>query len=812
MRLNLRLAIRNAKKNIATTAIHVLGLAVGISASIVIFITIRYDYSFDKWEPQGQNIYRVYTSFADGGGNYGISMLAPQTIDEQVTGIDALAHILVDPFYNATIRTDLPANNRPGVFMNVQGIVAADPYYFKIFPRQWLAGSAAGLRQINSVVLTESMAQKMFGNTSPQDLIGRSLVIQDTINTVIKGVVANINANTDFNYPLFISLATITQTPLIHQVTNTPHWTNVDGSSQCFVKLLPDVDPANVNLQIKKLYIDHQKDATAKSLQTGKLQPLKDIHFNMDLGGTVSKASLRNLGMLAILLLLLAAINFINLSTAQSTLRAREVGVRKTFGGRGLHIFKQFLCEILVITCLAAMLALLLVPLLLHIFADFMPSGLLSANPLLDPVILLFLILLIPVITLLAGAYPAFILTRFKPALVLKNKLSNNGKTSAIREGLIVFQFVLAQAFLIVVFVTCKQIHYELNKDIGVKKAGIVSIFIPDFTKLHASKSQVLLSELRQLPQIAQLTLCTKAPVSDGWSSTAIQWFNKGDQRVFDNVHVRSADENYLQVFGLQLAAGKNIHIDSSAAVTDVLINESLCRQMGFHEPADAIGEIISGGPSDSARIVGVLKDFTTLSVHHPIYPTTIFAGNNGFSPTLAIALAGHSVGQWQAALAKIETTFRSIYPYKEFNAKFLDETIRHLYQSDIRLSKLLKWATGLALLISCLGLVGLVSFMTAQRTKEIAVRKVLGASSHQIIRMLSKGLIRLILIASMIALPIGWYFAHRWLSDFAFKTALNWWIFGLCIAGTLLLALTILCLRSYKTATANPVNSLKET
>jgi len=328
---------------------------------------------------------------------------------------------------------------------------------------------------------------------------------------------------------------------------------------------------------------------------------------------------------------------------------------------------------------------------------------------------------------------------------------------------------------------------------------------------MHASKSQVLVSELRHLPQIEQLTLCTKPPVSGGWSSTAIHWFNKGDQRDFDNVHVRSADENYLQVFGLQLAAGKNIQIDSSAVVTDVLINESLSKQMGFHQPGDAIGEMISGGPSDSARIVGVLKDFTTMSVHHPIYPTTIFAGNSGFSPTLSIALAGHSVVQWQSTLAKIETIFRKIYPYKQFNATFLDETIHNLYQNDIRLSSLLTWATGLALLISCLGLVGLVSFMTSQKTKEIAVRKVLGASSHQIIRMLSKGLIRLILIASMIALPIGWHFSHRWLSDYAFKTSLNWWIFGLCIIGTLLLALTILCLRSYKTARANPVNSLKE-
>ena len=809
---NLQFALRNFSKNKITTAINIFGLAVGISAAIVIFLIVRYDYSFDKWEPQGDQIYRVYTSFSGGDGNYGISLLAPAAIKEKVSGIDVMSQFLADPFYNTTVTTDAHLQEEKGIFQNVQGIIGADDQYFKIFPHKWLAGSPASLEKLGTVVITQKVAEKFFPDRSAEALIGQRLVFQDTISTVIAGVVADIKAHTDFGNQIFISLSTFTKTSLLNAVFSTPNWTNVDGNSQCFIRLQKGVKAANVDAQIRKLYLAHQKGADPKTVQSGRLQPLSDIHFNTDLDGKVSKSTLRNLAGLAILLLLLAAINFINLSTAQSTVRAKEIGVRKTFGGSNRQIIYQLLSEILLITTFAAVLALLFVPLLLHVFAGFIPAGL-SVLQMLRPSMLLFLVALILLVTLLAGLYPALVLTRFKPAAVLKNQMASSGKTRSgrVREVLIVSQFVLAQVFLIIVCVIGKQIHYELNKDIGVRKRAIASVFIPDFTKMHASKSSVLVAELSHIPQIESMTLCTKAPIASGWSSTAVTWFNKGDKKVFDNVHVRSADNAYLPVFGLQLVAGSNLRVDTSAAVTDVLINESLLRQMGLHDPNQAVGQLISGGPSDSARIVGVLKDFTTMSLHNPIYPTVVFAGNSGFAPTLAIAMAGNTPGQWKGTLDKVKKVFKQIYPYKDFEASFLDETIRNLYQSDIRLAALLKWATGLAIFISCLGLLGLVSFMANKRTKEIGIRKVLGASVQQIILILSKSLLRLILIASVIAIPIGWYFSHKWLYDFAFKTPISWWIFCISGVGMLGIAMLVLWLRTYRTARANPLNSLKE-
>lgn len=808
---NLLFAFRNFRKNKITTAINILGLAVGISASVIIFLIVRYDYSFDKWEPQRDNIYRVYTEFP-GGANYGISLLAPKAIEKNVAGINALAHVIKEPFYDATISTGIKADGAPVIFPNEEGIIAADAQYFNIFPHTWLAGTSAALKKLNTVVISKSTADKFFPGQSAGSLIGKTLVFQDTINTVIGGVVEDIRAHTDFKDKIFISLNTFIQTSLLGQVASNPHWTNVDGISQCFVLLQPGVNPEVVNTRIKKIYFQNQDGTDTKNFQTGKLQPLSDIHFNTDLDGKVSKSSLRNLGILALLLLLLAAINFINLATAQSTLRSREIGVRKTFGGSNRQIIFQFLSEIMLITLFASILALLIAPFLLHVFKDFVPQGL-NFKEMMQPAVLAFLVGIIIIVTLMAGLYPALVLTKFRPALVLKSNTSSQGssRSGKVRQVLIITQFVLAQVFLIVVFVIGKQIHYELNKDIGVKKEAIVSVIIPDFGAMHQSKSGVLVSELKKISQIKNASLCSREPIAGGWSSTAVTWYDQGIKRDYDDVHVRTADGQYLDVFGLQLLAGKNLKVDSSRRVTDVLINESLLHRMGLHNPENALGQFISGGPTDSARIVGVLKDFTTMSLHNPIYPTVVFAGDNGFAPTLSVALAGHTPSEWKAALNKFENIYKDIYPYKEFDARFLDESIKNLYQSDIRLSTLLKWATGLAIFISCLGLLGLVSFMANQRTKEIGIRKVLGASVLQIIHMLSKHMIRLVVLASVIAFPIGWYFSQRWLQDYTFKTTLSWWIFCISGIGMLLLALTVLCLRTFKTAKANPLTSLKE-
>jgi ABC-type antimicrobial peptide transport system permease subunit len=505
-------------------------------------------------------------------------------------------------------------------------------------------------------------------------------------------------------------------------------------------------------------------------------------------------------------------INFINLSTAQSTLRGKEIGIRKTFGGSKKQIVYQFLTETLLITLGATLLAVALSPVWMYVFKKFIPEGL-DIQAMNQPLLFAFLAVLIVVVTILAGLYPAFVLSKFRPVLVMKEQVVSKGKSRSIwvRQVLTISQFVIAQVFLVMVFAIGKQIHFMLNKDLGFRKDAIVSFDIPDgYTLKKNSKKFVLLNELKKIPDIQNITISSGSPTINGYNTTSVNWHNKGNKTRFENVHVRSVDEKYVNLFGLHLLEGKNIHTDTSKKVTDILINETMLHKMGFQNPHDALGQYFLGGATDSSQVVGVVKDFTTVSLHNPISPTIIYADNTQWGYIMSVLLNAQKPDSWRPALNKAEKIFKNLYPNVEFSYTFYDESIKKLYETDMRISSLLKWATGLAVFISCLGLLGLVSFMANQRTKEIGIRKVLGASVVQIISLLSKSLIKLVVLASVIAFPIAWYFAHKWLEDFAFKTTLSWWIFLVSGIGMLVIALTVLCLRTIKAANANPVKSLK--
>jgi ABC-type antimicrobial peptide transport system permease subunit len=415
-------------------------------------------------------------------------------------------------------------------------------------------------------------------------------------------------------------------------------------------------------------------------------------------------------------------------------------------------------------------------------------------------------------VTLLAGLYPAFILSRFNPVLVLKNNIVSLGKSISVwvRQILTVSQFVIAQTFLIVVFVVGKQIRFVLNKDMGFKKDAIISFYLPDgFSSREKSKKFVLANEIRQIAEVQNVSIHTGTPVKDGYNTTSVDWRVKGIEKILDNVHTRNADSNYINLFQLHLLAGRNLQINTKAPVSGIIINETLLHQLGFHYPAEVIGQYVRSD-SNSPQIVGVVKDFSTMSLHNPISPTIIYADNQSYGYVLSMALNTQNPASWKNTIGKIEKAYKSVYPNNEFDYKFFDESIKALYETEARISLLLKWATSLAIIISCLGLLGLVSFMANSRTKEIGIRKVLGASVTQIIFLLSKSLIKLIIIASVIAFPIAWYFSHKWLEDFAFRTNISWWIFLISAVGMLAIALTVLCLRTLKSAMANPVESLR--
>ncbi|MBS1933307.1 MAG: FtsX-like permease family protein, partial [Bacteroidetes bacterium] len=466
----------------------------------------------------------------------------------------------------------------------------------------------------------------------------------------------------------------------------------------------------------------------------------------------------------------------------------------------------QFLSETFLLTLCATILSIVITPLLLKVFSDFIPAGL---HFTMQPGIIIFLIALIFVVSLLSGFYPALVLSAFKPVLVLKNQAaSNTGKTRNIwlRKTLTVSQFVIAQVFIIGTILVSKQISYSLNKDLGFKKDAIVYLRTSYYDTVQSHRV-VLMQKLRAIPEISMISLANDPPsINNIWSSTIK--YKDGKKETETDVQIKLADTNYLRLFQIKLVAGTNLPF--SDTTTSVVINESYASALGFKNPNDAIGKLIQWD-KQNIPICGVVANFHQRSLHEPIKPL-LFTTKTRQMRTFNIALMPQNAEGtvWKTATSKIEKAWKEIYPDEEFTYNFLDDTIKKYYTAEQQISELLMWATGLAIFISCLGLLGLVTYITNQRTKEIGVRKVIGASVVQIITLLSKDFLKLVLIAFVIATPIAWWGGHKWLENFSYKTDLSIWMFALGGAIMFAMALLILCIRTFKAATVNPVESLR--
>jgi ABC-type antimicrobial peptide transport system permease subunit len=508
------------------------------------------------------------------------------------------------------------------------------------------------------------------------------------------------------------------------------------------------------------------------------------------------------------ILLLLACINFVNLTTARASERAKEVGIRKTLGGSKKQLMFQFLVETFLMTLLGTFLSILFVRLLLKAFADFIPQGV-QFN-IQQPAILLFLIGITLFVSLLSGIYPALILSSYKPVTVLKNQIVASGTTRQLffRKILTVSQFVFAQVFIIATLVVGQQIHLELNKDMGFKKDAII-YFGTNYRDTSTAKRKVLFQKLKAIPEIAKVSLAGFPPSTPGALGFNIKYKTE-KENIDTQVRIKPADTNYLKLYQLTLLAGNNFPY--SDTVNSLVINEKCSQMLGFKNPQAAVGKYVETNMyPEKFPIVGVVSNFIQGSLHDEIMPLVLF-NDQSMELTFNVALKPENAEHtsWKTAINKIQKSFKEIYPDTEFQIHFLDESIAKYYTADQNLSTLLKWATGLAIVISCLGLFGLVIYTTNQRTKEIGIRKVVGASVSEIITLLSKDFLKLIFIAFLIALPIVLIAANKWLESFAFKIHLSVLVF--IIGGLIMLlpALVILFFRTYKSAIANPVKSLR--
>jgi predicted permease len=811
----LAVALRNMRRNKILSIINVLGLTIGISASLVIFLMVRYDYSFDRFIPESNRVYRIVSDFTgegDVGHTRGTQAPLIDAVKKELAGIDLTVAFR---YYNPNKQIVKSENeSNPVKFPAQKKIIFADAAYFNLLPFRWLAGSAStALNESGRVVLDETRAKLYFPQLSFDRIIGSTIIYDDTVAARVSGVVEDLDkqGNTDFTFKEFISLATVVHSQGLRNQFRWEDWHSTTSDQQLFVRLTKGTTTSAMRPKLHALVEKYLGESNRKNnfTWTYTLQPLSDIHFNKDYGildkPVSNKTLLYGLVITALFLVVLACINFINITTARATARAKEIGIRKTMGSSRMQLMIQFLSETFTVTIIAAILSFALLPLLVKAFADYMPFG--FHYSITDPWIILFLVLLTFTVSLLAGIYPSIVLSSGNAVNVLKNQVHANAGHSRkawMRQTLTVSQFVIAQFFVMGTLVVAKQIHYMTNTDLGFRKEAVMSFFMPN-NDTSILRRQTLLNEVKKLPAVEMTSLASDVANSGGWWTGGIDYID-GKKKLSTKVELKAGDDNYLTLFHIPLLAGRTLL--PADTVREVVINETYQRALGFHTAADAIGKSLSWD-NVNIPIVGVMKDFYAHSLDNMIGPMA-YIHLTAESRAIVVALQVAAKDKWKESIAQMEKSFRRIYPEADFNYSFQDDSIRYSYGAEQNMEHLMAWATGLTIFISCLGLLGLVIYTTSQRTKEIGVRKVLGASVGHIVSILSKDFLTLVAIAFVIATPVAVWAIHQWMKNFPYRTTISWWLFPLCGMAMIIIALVTLSFQTFKAASANPVKSLR--
>jgi len=807
-----KIAWRNIWKNKLFSLINVISLAIGLSASFVIGMMVYYDFTFDKFHPDGDRMYRVTTNYNDPEGSYynsGVSIPLIDVVKEEYSGVETAAFFYKFKPVNVSPQHNQIKYNQP------ESVIFTDQSYFDLLKYNWLAGSQLEiLSNPNEVVLTKSRAEQYFPNLTPYQVIGKNLTYNDSITTRVTGIIANFQERTDFVFQEFISLKTAAQTDVKSRVFNT-NWQGTDGSAQLWVKLSEGTSVSSFQEQLDQTALEHETKESIKYGETREFyaQALSDIHFNATYGiydttkSVADKKVLMMLSLVALFLLLLGCVNFINLNTAQAAQRAREIGIRKTLGGSKKQLILQFLGETFSLTVVAAVVSLFLSIWLIKIFDDFIADGL-SISLLINPYLIAFVWVLMILVTIIAGFYPGVVLSKFRPARVLKGQnISTSGK-NGLRKFLIVFQFTIAYIFIIATFLVGKQINFLINKDMGFKTESIVYMDTP----WHDSKvnsRELLIQKLKTIPQLKKVSMGGQPPASFGYNMTSFD-YKKGTPETSANVQLIFGDSTYLDLYDIPMLAGRKPMNDT---IFEAVINTTAVQKLGFKTSEEALNKTVLSGGTPYV-ITGVMADFNQGSLKATIKPMA-FVGDlyrlwrTQFN-VIHVSLPSGSSEHLSKVLTQVEDTYKEVYPNVDVNLQFMDETILKFYNKERSMSKLLNWTMGLSVLISCLGLLGLVIYNTERRVKEIGIRKVLGASIVQINILLCKDFMLLIVIAFVIATPIAYWGLDNWLQDFANKTELSWWIFAGSGIAMVLLALVIMSVKTITTAMENPVKSLK--
>ncbi|SEB53449.1 ABC-type antimicrobial peptide transport system, permease component [Maribacter dokdonensis] len=814
LRNYLKIAFRNVWKNKVFSIINILGLSIGLSAAFVIGAMVFYNLTFDNFHQDGKRIYRVTTSFEGASGvfhNAGVAVpLAQELKDLKMEEIETVAPFFT--IYPLHVENSATGNR----FKDPEFVIYTEPSYFQTFEYNWLAGnSQTALEEPNMVVLSQERAKKYFPNQEIENIIGKTLVYNDSIHTTVSGVIAGFNGRTDIVFEEFISLKTADTQDMTNAI-NEADWNNTNSASQLFIKLSENTSADNVQKTLTQIADDHNEpEDTYRGGSTSKfnLQPLNDLHLNPNYGtfdfndSRTTMSALKSLMLLALILLILGCINFINLNTAQAIKRAKEIGIRKTLGSSRFQLISQYLGETFLLTLSAAVVSFFLSKWLLLLFSDFIPAGL-SFDIFLSPWLVLGVFLLLGAVTILSGFYPALVLSKYKPVSVLKQQITPSSDKGLLRKYLTVFQFVIAQIFIIATLMVGKQLNYIMKKDMGFNTDAIAYFKTP-WQDTSAVKRTRFVNRVQDLPGISSAVLAGNPPASFTTMSMGVKFIDDSKE-VNSDLQLMYGTANYFDLYNLKLLAGRMPLNDS---INEFVVNTSYLKVVGVENAVDIIGKnlVVDG---DNLPIVGVMDDFNQHSLKYGVSPMAFtgssYTGKWTQFKTIHFKLNPNQVSNWSETISSIESIWKETYPESDFKYAFMDDTVKQFYESEQKTATLLKWATGLAILISCLGLFGLVVHTTERRTKEIGIRKILGANIFQLNILLSKDFLKLVLIAFVIAAPIAWYGLHSWLEEFANKTELSWWVFALSGILMVVISLLIMTIKTLNSANNNPIKSLR--
>lgn len=793
-KLNLKIALRNLWKNKGYTLINILGLSIGMASCILIFIFIRYQMSYDKGYKNGDRIYRVVSNWKYADGNDFHSQGVPRPLAPAMRNDFSQYLEKVAPIQNSGGIIKINDANGKERLKTAEEVYYTEPDFFDIFDFKWLAGKPEGLKDPNTTVLSKRMATKFFGNW--QNALGKSFNYQNEENYKVIGVIDDIPSNSTLPLEVILSYKN-------YKSKDLTRWSSVASSSECYVLLKEGFEASSLEAPLAKFVTKYYtQDAPGK--EGHSFQPLDQVHYDDRYGNfsgsVMAMKELYGLMIIGAFLMLTACINFINLATAQSVSRSKEIGVRKVMGSMRKQLIVQFLTETFAITVIALLIACVLTEAALPSMQNLFNSKI-SFNLFEHPVILVFMVLLTVVVAGLSGFYPAMVMSGFSPALAIKNKIKANTGGLGLRRVLVVVQFAITVVLIIGTLVIIKQMQFIRERPIGFNPSAIALVDIPS-DSISRQRYETLSARIKQLPGIKHLSFCGTAPASQNNNGSNFS-YNSSKDAEFE-LNTKMADEGYFDTFGLQIIAGRAL--SKSDTIKEFVVNETLLKKLNVLNPNEALGKILTVSHNFSGPIVGVVKDFNNYSLHDAIAPIAIMSHKKTYT-TLAVKMDSKTIMQ---TMKDVEKIWNNVFPEYVYGATFMEQEINNYYQSETIMGTLFKVFAGVIIFISFIGLFGLVSFVATQRTKEVAIRKVLGATTFELIKMLNGSFLLMVFIANLVAWPLAYLFVSKWLNGFAYRVDLGIWPFVLAMCISMFITLITVSIRSYKAARANTIDALK--